>query len=726
MDSKDTSDSDGDGSDKQSDPVVTGPTAPDAKASFSRSSRAAGELASALRHEVGAATRRIGKRVSTAARGIRARWRRQSSTAVGSDDGSGATPAQGRRTWLRYFGIAAISSAVLGAGVLWWALRDVPWQEIAAGTLEPIVVLESFEGEPIVAQGPYRGAYATLDAFPQHLIDAVITIEDRRFFEHNGIDLRGIARAFTRNLLAGGVVQGGSTITQQLVKILYLERDRTYRRKIQEAAIALWLDARLGKDEILTRYLNNIYLGGGATGVPAAARIYFNKEPRDLDLAESALLAGIIRAPSHLSPISNPEGARERAAIVLDTMVSAGALDRDSAEAAKVQYAELNRALPQERSGSWFADWVMDEAREIAGPYRGTISVRTTQIPALQEVAQRVVTEAIAREGEASGVSQAALVAMTPDGSVVAMVGGTDYAKSQFNRAADARRQPGSTFKLFVYYAALKAGVDLRDILPDEPMDIDGWVPENFGGGYNGRVSVAEAFARSLNAATVALALHVGLDKVIEAARELGIDSDMAETPALALGASEVTLLDLTGAYASVRLGMAPVEPWGIASFHASDQDRSFTVGTSRQPGTDISAYQDDLITLLQSVVDRGTGQAASFGGFAAGKTGTSQDSRDAWFVGFSEPLVVGVWVGNDDDSPMKDVTGGNLPATIWRDFMTAATSAPPEPGFDTSAEQGGAGVACNVRACSRAYRSFRASDCTYQPYSGPRQLCER
>jgi membrane peptidoglycan carboxypeptidase len=333
-----------------------------------------------------------------------------------------------------------------------------------------------------------------------------------------------------------------------------------------------------------------------------------------------------------------------------------------------------------------------------------------------------VVEEALARDGEASGVSQAALVAMTPDGAVVAMVGGRDYADSQFNRAVDAKRQPGSTFKLFVYYAALKAGITPNHTVPDEPMNVDGWTPENFSGRYHGRVTVAEAFARSLNAASVALAMAVGIDNVVAAARELGIDAELVETPSLALGASEVSLLDLTGAYASVRAGVAPVEPWGIASFHASDQDRSFRVGPAGEPSTDISPYQDELVGLLRLVVERGTGQAAAFDGFAAGKTGTSQNNRDAWFVGFSGPLVAGVWVGNDDETPMNDVTGGNLPATIWRDFMEAATQAPPDPGASAT----NVATTCNVRACTRAYRSFRASDCTFQPYDGPRKLCEK
>jgi len=412
-------------------------------------------------------------------------------------------------------------------------------------------------------------------------------------------------------------------------------------------------------------------------------------------------------------------------------MVESGTLDQARADEARAQFAVLKPTKPATRSGSWFSDWVIEEAREIAGPYRGTIHVRTTLVPRLQSLAEKTVKEALEAQGE-GGAGQAALVAMTPDGAVVAMVGGRDYGDSEFNRAAEAMRQPGSTFKTFVYYAALKTGISPRDRIDDGPIEIGGWTPENFGGKYNGRVSIAEAFARSLNAATVKLAMEVGLDKVAEAARELGIDAALAETPALALGASEVSLVDITGAYASIRAGVAPVEAWGLASFQADGQSRSFRLGPPKQPSLDISGVQDEMIGLLQLAVERGTGQEAAYGGFAAGKTGTSQEFRDAWFIGFSEPLVVGVWAGNDDDTPMDDVTGGKLPATIWKNFMTGAAN---ESGIDddssTPAEvaAGGAAeppVACNVRACSRAYRSFRASDCTFQPFRGSRKLCER
>ena len=623
----------------------------------------------------------------------------------------------------------ALLVCLLIGSVLVWALKDVPWSEIRDGTLKPIVVLETADGAPLVRQGPYQGPYTQYDQFPSHLIDAVLSIEDRRFMDHFGVDPRGIGRAFLRNLEAGSVVEGGSTITQQLIKLQYLDSDRTIKRKIQEVVIAVWLEWKLGKREILTRYLNSVYLGAGATGMPAAARIYFNKDIDALNLPESAMLAGLLRAPSQWNPIDNFEGARQRSMVVLDAMATNEKITAPEAAEAKASFAKLHPTTPTPRSGSWFADWISPQASEIAGSSPGSTSVRTTMVPQLQQIAERVVKGALDGEGKAVGASQAALVAMTPDGAVVAMVGGRDYKASQFNRAVAAMRQPGSTFKLFVYYAALKAGFTLSDQVLDAPIDIAGWSPENSGGNYRGWVTLAEAFARSLNAASVALAEEVGLDNVIAAARELGIDAPLANTPSLALGTSEVNLLNLTSAYASVQLGRAPVKPWGIIDFQAAGQPKTFRVGSQSKPNVDLSPYQSDLLGLLQLVVERGTGRGADPGTFAAGKTGTSQNNRDAWFVGFTEALVVGVWVGNDDDAPMKGVTGGALPAHIWRDFMRQATAEPTLNGVrSTEAANDGQGApqSCNIAACSRSYRSFRPSDCTYQPYSGGRRLCEK
>ena len=647
--------------------------------------------------------------------------------------------------WPRWATVLLVSFAVsfsLLAGVFVWALHDVPWTEISTGTQEPAVVLETADGQPLLTQGPFRAAYASRDQFPSHLVDAVLSIEDRRFYAHRGLDLRGISRAMMRNLFAREVVEGGSTITQQLVKISFLGRDRTIKRKIQEAVIALWLDGKLSKDEILTRYLNTIYLGSGATGIPAAARIYFDKEVGELTLAESAMIAGMIRAPSQLNPLTNAAAARQRAEVVIGAMAATGKLSKAQSAEAKLEIAELELDAPATKSGSWFADWAIQEGRDLAGSFGGTIRVRTTLVPELQALAEKAVRDTLQEYGAKNHASQAALVAMMPDGAVVAMVGGRDYKDSEFNRAVSAMRQPGSTFKLFVYHAAMKAGIPMDSRIVDEPVEIDGWKPENVGGRYYGPVSLAEAFARSLNASAVKLAMDVGIDNVIASARELGIDAELTPTPSLALGTSEVSLLDLTGAYASVRAGVAPIEPYAISEFSV-DGERTFRIGPGKRPSASLREEQNDLVGLLHLVVSRGTGREADFGPFAAGKTGTSQDYRDAWFIGFTEPLVAGVWVGNDNNSPMEGVTGGKLPAIIWRRFMegalasmqpeevTGAVTVSSDPDSEDAeqevvVEQEQPQLSCNVRACSRAYRSFRASDCTYQPYRGPRKLCER
>ncbi|NVD43022.1 PBP1A family penicillin-binding protein [Ensifer sp. HO-A22] len=633
------------------------------------------------------------------------------------------------RSWKIAISTVLLSFLISAIGTMVWALKDVPWKEIADGSLKPVVVLEAADGDPIVRQGAFQGHYARYEEFPVHLVDAVLSIEDRRFMDHYGVDAKGIMRAILRNFQAGTVVQGGSTITQQLIKLQYLESDRTLKRKLQELVIAFWLEWKLGKREILTRYLNSVYLGSGATGMPAAARIYFNKDIATLNVQEAAMLAGLLKAPSQLNPIDDFDAARERTTTVLDAMVANGKLGAEDATAAKAEFAELHPTSPTPRLGSWFADWISPQAGEIAGTSPGSTTVRTTLVPHLQQLAEDVVARNLDKDGKALGASQAALVAMTPDGAVVAMVGGRDYKTSQFNRAVSAKRQPGSTFKLFVFYAALKIGLTPGDRIFDGPIEIDGWSPQNSTGRYRGWVTLAEAFARSLNGATVALAQEVGIENVIAAARELGIDAPLTSVPALALGSSEVTLLDLTGAYASIRLGKSPVEPWGVIDFQASGQAKSFRVGPQVPAAVDLGSYQQDLTSLLQLVVERGTGRDASPGAFAAGKTGTSQNNRDAWFVGFTEDLVAGVWVGNDDDRPMKGVTGGALPARIWRDFMQAAMSQSPQIDPDTglmTSQRTPAAASCNIRACSRSYQSFRASDCTYQPYRGERRLCER
>jgi membrane peptidoglycan carboxypeptidase len=513
----------------------------------------------------------------------------------------------------------------------------------------------------------------------------------------------------------------------------YLGAERSYARKLKEVLASVWLEGRLTKDEILTGYLNEVYLGANAQGMPAAARLYFDRNVSELSLSEAAMLAGLIRAPSQYNPLRDLDLAQRRANAVLQSMVANGVLSEAEAKRAAANPATLRHAATVSKAGGWFEDWAAGEAATLAGSFSGNVKVRTTLVPALQDLAETTIARMLDEVGPAHRISQAALVAMRPDGAVVAMVGGRDYQESQFNRAVQALRQPGSAFKLFVYLAALRSGYHADDVIDAGPLEVGDWSPENFGGRQYGRVTVADAFAQSINTATARLALDVGLDKVIEAARDLGIDATLPEHPSLALGAVEVSLLDLTGAYASVRSGLVPVEPFGILAIGGDSEDKLYAIDASSGVKEHLG-QQPELIALLQRVVQAGTGRHAALDGFAAGKTGTSQNHRDAWFIGFSEDLVTGVWVGNDDGSPMDEVTGGSLPALIWKEFMTAAkplAEATPVLATDESApafeEMIGTadGGSCDYQMCAAQYRSFRASDCTYQPFSGERRRCD-
>jgi membrane peptidoglycan carboxypeptidase len=466
---------------------------------------------------------------------------------------------------------------LLGAGVwIAWGLPEISLDRPANG--QPMIILEAADGSPITKSGGTSGLPVVREELPAHLVGAVLAIEDRRFFDHNGVDLFGVLRAAYRNFHAGGIVEGGSTITQQLAKVLFLNREQTLRRKLQEAAIATLLELRLSKDEILTKYLDSIYFGAGATGVSAAARVYFDKPVSELTLAESAMLAGLIQAPSKLNPMTNLKAARERATVVLQAMVTTGFVTREEAISAALNSAAPVRGSSVAQTGSWFGDWVYTDAMSRMGPLAGEARIRTTLRPELQSLAETVVQNGLSRAGAATRVGQAALVAMTMDGAVVAMVGGRSYNDSQFNRAARAQRQPGSAFKTFVYLAALQAGWSPDDIVLDTPIEINGWKPQNYSGGFQGKVTLEQAFARSLNAPTVRLAQDVGIDKVIAVARDLGIDGELQPNLSLSLGTSELTLLDITGAYAAIasdRVRCSPGESPGSPATPAPSRPSS-------------------------------------------------------------------------------------------------------------------------------------------------------
>lgn len=661
------------------------------------------------------------------------------------------SPARSRRR-LAFTLAAIVGSTLVLAGALAWSLHSIHFPSRSEVLSRRVIVMTSADGQDLFQRKHLQLAPIDASQLPADVVNAVLSIEDRHFFEHGAVSLPSIFQALRDNVLAGKTVRGGSTITQQLVKILFLDPERTYQRKIKEAAISIWLEHHLTKQDILKSYLNNVYLGSGATGLPAAAKLYFNKNVADLTLSEAAMLAGMINAPAQDDPLRDLAAARKRASIVLDAMVENGKLTEAQAIVAKLHPALPNRAAIAPPSTGWFVDWVYNKAMQVTGPLGGTIRIRTTLDLRLQDLAASIVKSTLTKYGNKKHATQAALVAMRPDGAIVAMVGGRSYTESQYNRSVQAQRQPGSSFKLFDYYAALRHGFRLDDRIDDTPVNIRGWRPENYGHSHHGRVSLAEAFAKSLNDATVHLTQEIGIPEVIAAARDLGLRAPLQNNPSLALGTSEVSLIDLTSAYAAVRAGKAPIDAYGISGIKFAD-DKDFRPVARSGSQHSLGPYQDQLVNLLEGVVDHGTGRAAALDDVAAGKTGTSQDYRDAWFIGFNEQLVVGVWIGNDDHSPMRRVTGGSLPAMIWKQFMEGAASQTPPLSTEAPAASETAGLArgpanaldqdgpagermsgpemsegqCNVAACERTYHSFRPTDCTYQPYwGGPRRVCDR
>lgn len=581
-------------------------------------------------------------------------------------------PGPPRRAWynpLRWgwkrLVLAALALFML---IVAWLAITAPLSKSLQPIAAPSMTLVSVEGDPIARRGADIREPVKIADLPKHVPAAFISVEDRGFRDHLGISLRGIARAAWRNIGAGGVREGGSTITQQLAKISFLTADRTAGRKAQEVLIAFWLEAWLSKDEILERYLSNVYLGDNTYGLRAASQHYFSVPPEKLSVAQAAMLAGMVKAPSRLAPTRNYKLARERGKVVIATMVRDGVLTRREASRLKPARLKVERekVVP---TGTYFADWVLPMARARGEAGYGDEEVQTT----LESRMQKLALATVRRAG--LGRAQVALVAMRPDGRVVAMVGGRDYARSPFNRATQARRQPGSAFKLFVYLAALRAGMTPDTPIQDTPLRIGDWQPKNYGDQYRGTLTLRDALALSSNVAAVRLSERVGRQNVIRAAHDLGVRSPLNDNPSLALGTSGVTLLELTSAYAAVAAGAYPVRPKGLEDEVKPWYQRLW----NRATGSSGDPAFDELKDMLGSVVSQGTGRGAALAVPAFGKTGTTQDSRDALFIGFAQDLVVGVWVGNDDNSPLAgQIAGGGLPARIWRDFMTQAVGTAP------------------------------------------------
>ena len=541
-----------------------------------------------------------------------------------------------------------------------WLIATTPFARALEPVARPSLTLLAADGTPIAHRGPIVDAPVRVGELPPHVVHAVIAAEDRRFVVHHGIDTTALARAAWRNLTAGGVREGGSTITQQLARMTALDSDRNAARKLREMLLALWIELRLSKAEILGRYLSTAYFGDNVYGLRAAARHYFDRTPEALTVEQAAMLAGLVNAPSRLAPTRNLEGARARAGRVIEAMVRDNYLEPDAAAALPPARLDLG-PMEEVPGGGYFADWIIAQLGEPGD----RAVIETTLDPRLQRLAERAVARA------RLGGAQAALVAMRPDGRIVAMVGGLDHRRSPFNRAVQARRQPGSAFKLFVYLAAVRRGVTPDELIADMPVAIGDWAPQNHDGEYRGILTVRDAFALSSNSAAVQLSEWAGRERVAAAARDLGIDAELPGTSSLALGTASLSLIELTAAYAGIAGNAFPVHPHGLTA----DEAR-WSAWTRQQSLPD--REWNMMLELLWAAANTGTGREAALSAPTFGKTGTSQDNRDALFVGFAENLIAGVWVGHDDNSPLRGVSGGGAPAAIWRDFMAGALGAAP------------------------------------------------
>ena len=573
--------------------------------------------------------------------------------------------------------------AIGGAGVIAWTGAHMPpLQSLEIPKRPPSIQIVDVDGRPLATRGDNGGAVLPLKDMPSYVPQAFIAIEDRRFYAHYGVDPFGIARAALANILHRGVAQGASTITQQLAKNLFLTQERTVHRKLQEMLLALWLERKFSKTQILELYLNRVYFGSGAYGIEQAAQRYFGKPAKEMSLPEAALLAGLVKSPSRLAPTRNFDAAERRAQIVLAAMADLRFITPTSE---KVALSHPPRVVAQAGSGSsnYVADWVMDAINDALGHVDEDLVVRTTIDSSLQAGAENALTEELAQKGDKNGVSQGAIVAMTPDGAVRAMVGGRNYAESQFNRAVAAKRQPGSAFKPFVYLTALENGLTPDSVREDRPINLKGWQPENYKHEYFGPVTLSKALALSLNTVSVRLTMEFSPAAVIRTAYRLGIASKLEPNASIALGTSEVSPLELVSAYTPFANGGLAVAPHVIARITAGN-GKVLYVRNEQPLGRIIEArYVAMMNEMMQQTLIIGTARKAALPGWpAAGKTGTSQDFRDAWFIGYTSHLVTGVWLGNDDGTPTKKVTGGALPVEIWSRFMRGAHQGVPVAGL--------------------------------------------
>ena len=571
----------------------------------------------------------------------------------------------------RALAVICVLGALGVAGLLVSVARDLPdTSNLAAVERSSTIAFLDHRGRLIARRGSAHGHEVAVEDIPPYLVDAVLAVEDRRFYSHPGVDVIGLSRAMLANLRAGHIVQGGSTLTQQLAKNLFLSPERTWRRKLQEMMLAFWLESRFTKDEILELYLNRVYFGGGAWGVEAASLRYFGKSASEVSLGEAALLAGLLKAPSRYSPVNDAARAAARATVVLDLMAQTGRITDAERVAAASTPIRVSRGASSP-GAQYFIDWISPTVRELAGPRHGDLVVRTTLDVDAQRAAEAALDGVLGNGELAAGAGEGALVSLAHDGAVRAMVGGRSYIRSQFNRAILAQRQPGSAFKPFVYASAFEAGLTPDDVRIDRPVQVGDWAPENYNDTYRGEMTLREAFARSSNSVAVQIAEETGRGHVARLARRLGMESPMRVDRSLALGAYEVTPLELAGAYTPFANGGYRVAPFGITAIESAEGDILFETPSPADrrvlDARTVARMQD----LLRAVVVWGTGRNAAVPGLEiGGKTGTTNAFRDAWFAGYGADLVTVVWTGNDDNAPTEHATGGGPPARIFGSYM--------------------------------------------------------
>jgi penicillin-binding protein 1A len=577
---------------------------------------------------------------------------------------------------LLYGGLLALIALLVAVAV---AVASLPgYSELTKRSdLGQMIRVRASNGAVLVSLGPSFGKWLRYDEIPPQMRTAMISTEDRRFRSHIGVDPLGIARALTSALTQGHRIRATSTITQQLARNIFLTNNRSYGRKIKEAILALALERKFTKDQILELYLNRVYFGGGAYGIDAASRTFFGHGADTLSLGEAAIIAGLVKAPSNYAPSADVEAARSRSQVVLQTMVRNGFIS--AAKAASVDPAEVRiQHTTKENSVRYFTDWALPQLDTLIDETNDPIDVFTTLDPAMQAAADKAIN-ANTPKG-----AQGALVAMDRDGAVRAMVGGRDYVDSIYNRATQAQRQPGSSWKLFVYLAALESGMKPTDTIVDEAVTINGWTPRNANRTHLGPVTLREAFARSINTVSAKIGQELGFSTIADMARRFGISGKISTYPSMVLGTSEVRLIDMTRAFASVSNRGVAVTPYAIRRVVTADGRQLYRHDNPEERVLVAPWVAAEMTDLLQSAVLTGTGRAAQIGRPVAGKTGTTTSNKDGWFIGFSSGLTTGVWMGRDDAKPVAGLSGGHAPAAAFHDFMIVATANRPVEQFET------------------------------------------